>query len=46
MLGTKTTPHAMLRRHRWTLRPGHRLRIDCSTVPIPRDDLPIRPTCR
>jgi cytochrome P450 len=41
MLEIKTILFTMLRRYRWTLRPGYRLHIDYTTVPVPRDGLPV-----
>lgn len=46
ILEIKTILHAMLRRYRWSLRPGYRLYIDYSTVPVPRDGLPVRLAAR
>lgn len=38
----KATMHQLLRRWRWELEPGHELRLDTSTLPVPRDGLPVR----
>lgn len=34
--------HQVLRRFEWSLEPGHALRLDTSTLPVPRDGLPVR----
>ncbi|MBP2367037.1 cytochrome P450 [Pseudonocardia parietis] len=46
MLETKSILHAMLRSWQWRTRPGYRPRIDYTTVPTPRDGLPLEITAR
>lgn len=38
----KAVLHQVLRRYRWSLQPDHQLKLDTSTLPVPRDGLPVR----
>ncbi|WFB10937.1 cytochrome P450 [Streptomyces sp. LX-29] len=41
-LQIKAVLHQLLLRHRWSVPPGYTMPVDMSTLPIPRDGLPVR----
>ncbi|MBF5000504.1 cytochrome P450 [Nocardia sp. BSTN01] len=43
-LEIKTVMHNLLLTHEWTVPPGYRWKLDYSTLPVPKDGLPVRLT--